>query len=205
MFTMPQQLLTAGFCAYPFIGRTLYPAGAIPACKGASMKLRPATLADVPTLEAWDQQAHVINATGSDDGMYDWATEIPRQVDWREFLIAEIDGRPIGMLQIIDPAREESHYWGDIASNLRAIDIWIGDAADLGRGYGTEMMHLALVRCFAPADVTAVLIDPLVANTRAHRFYERMGFRRIERRLFGEDDCYVYRLERADWRPQGKG
>ena len=57
------------------------------------MKLRPATLADVPTLEAWDQQAHVINATGSDDGMYDWATEIPRQVDWREFLIAEIDGR----------------------------------------------------------------------------------------------------------------
>ncbi|ODT29999.1 MAG: GNAT family N-acetyltransferase [Hyphomicrobium sp. SCN 65-11] len=169
------------------------------------MKLRPATLADVPTLEAWDQQAHVINATGSDDGMYDWAAEIPRQVDWREFLIAEIDGRPIGMLQIIDPAREESHYWGEIAPDLRAIDIWIGDAADLGRGYGTEMMHLALARCFAPAEVTAVLIDPLVANTRAHRFYERMGFRRIERRLFGEDDCYVHRLERADWRAQGKG
>lgn len=169
------------------------------------MKLRPATLADVPALEAWDQQAHVINATGSDDGMYDWAAEIPRQVDWREFLIAEIDGRPIGMLQIIDPAREESHYWGEIGPDLRAIDIWIGDAADLGRGYGTEMMHLALARCFAPAEVTAVLIDPLVANTRAHRFYERMGFRRIERRLFGEDDCYVYRLERADWRAQGKG
>lgn len=169
------------------------------------MKLRPATLADVPTLEAWDQQAHVIDATGSDDGMYDWSAEIPRQVDWREFLIAEIDGRPIGMLQIIDPAREESHYWGEIGPDLRAIDIWIGDAADLGRGYGTEMMHLALARCFAPAEVTAVLIDPLVANTRAHRFYERMSFRRIERRLFGEDDCYVYRLERADWRAQGKG
>lgn len=169
------------------------------------MKLRPATLADVPTLDAWDQQAHVINATGSDDGMYDWATEVPRQVDWRELLIAEIAGRPIGMLQIIDPAREESHYWGDIAPNLRAIDIWIGSVADLGRGCGTAMMNLALARCFAPPEVTAVLVDPLVANTRSHRFYERMGFRRIGRHLFGEDDCYVYRLEGADWRTQGKG
>lgn len=160
------------------------------------MKLRTATLADVPTLIAWDQQPHVIAPTGSDDGMYEWAAEVPRVVDWREFLIAEIDGRPIGMLQIIDPAREESHYWGAIAPNLRAIDIWIGDAADLGRGYGTEMMQLAIARCFAEPAVTAILIDPLVGNTSAHRFYQRLGFRRVDRRMFDADDCYVYRLER---------
>ena len=49
--------------------------------------------------------------------------------------------------------------------------------------------------------VTAVLVDPLAANERAHRFYERLGFRRIERRLFGADDCFVFRLARADWPP----
>lgn len=168
------------------------------------MKLRPATLADVPTLQSWDREVHVIDASGDDD-IYDWAVEVPRIVDGREFLIAEIDGRPIGMLQIIDPAREESHYWGDIAPDLRAIDIWIGDAADLGRGYGTEMMRLAIEHCFAPPEVTAILIDPLVRNTRAHRFYERMGFRRIEQRMFGADDCYVFRMDRADWIAHGKG
>jgi aminoglycoside 6'-N-acetyltransferase len=165
------------------------------------MKLRLATIADAPTLEAWDREAHVIAATGSDgqEGMYDWRVELPRVVSWREFLIAEIDGRPIGMMQIIDPELEESHYWGNVAPNLRAIDIWIGDAGDLGRGYGTEMMRLAVERCFAAPEVTAILMDPMVSNTDAHRFYERLGFRRIGRQMFDDDDCYVYRLERQDW------
>jgi aminoglycoside 6'-N-acetyltransferase len=44
-----------------------------------------------------------------------------------------------------------------------------------------------------------VLIDPLASNTRAHRFYERLGFEFVERRRFGEDDCLVYQLLRARW------
>ena len=107
-------------------------------------------------------------------------------------------------MQIIDPELEESHYWGEIEPNLRAIDIWIGDASDLGRGHGTEMMRLAIERCFAPPEVSAILIDPLVSNADAHRFYERLGFRRIERRMFEDDDCYVSRLERAAWHAQRK-
>src|SRR5690606_15444951 len=105
----------------------------------------------------------------------------------------------IGFIQIIDPAREETHYWGDVPDDLRAIDIWIGEASDLGRGFGTRMMELALARCFAPPEVSAVLIDPLAANTRAHRFYERLGFIFVERRRFAADDGLVYRLERAAW------
>jgi aminoglycoside 6'-N-acetyltransferase len=81
---------------------------------------------------------------------------------------------------------------------LRAVDLWIGDEADLGKGYGTRMMELALARCFAGPSVSAVLIDPLASNHRAHRFYERLGFRFVERRRFGKDDCFVYRLDRAD-------
>jgi aminoglycoside 6'-N-acetyltransferase len=168
------------------------------------MKLRLATSDDVSLIRTWDQQPHVLESAG-DYFEFDWEGEIPRTVPWREILIAEVDGRPIGMMQIIDPEQEESHYWGAVAPNLRAIDIWIGDAADLGRGYGTKMMQLAIERCFAPAEVTAILIDPLVSNTDAHRFYERLGFRRIERRMFEQDDCYVYRLERADWRAHEKG
>ncbi len=130
---------------------------------------------------------------------WNWEEELARSPDWREQLLAEVDGRPVGFLQIIDPAREESHYWGDVPANLRAIDIWIGEAADLGRGYGSAMMHLALARCFADPAVTAVLIDPLASNTRAIRFYERLGFRLVGRRWFGADDCAVHRLDRAAW------
>jgi aminoglycoside 6'-N-acetyltransferase len=112
-------------------------------------------------------------------------------------LIGEIGARPVGVVQIIDPLLEETHYWGDVEPGRRAIDIWIGEQTDLGRGYGTMMMSLSLDRCFADNAVTAVLVDPLARNTRAHRFYERFGFRCVERRRFGKDDCFVYRLDRA--------
>jgi aminoglycoside 6'-N-acetyltransferase len=146
-------------------------------------------LADLNLLKAWDAKHHVRAATGP-DGFLDWEAELQRSVPWREFWIAESDGRSIAALQIIDPALEETHYWGDIEPNLRALDIWIGEEADLGRGYGTAIMRLALWRCFADP-VVAVLLDPLVANEGAQRFYERLGFKRVERRMFGNDDCYV--------------
>lgn len=161
------------------------------------MILRHATSADVELLRHWDQQPHVRASDPNDD--WAWEVELGKAPDWREQLIAELDGRPIGFIQIIDPAREESHYWGDVPSGLRAIDIWIGEASDLGKGYGTQMMHLALARCFADPTVTAVLMDPLANNTRAHRFYERLGFQFIERRRFGDDECFVYHLERAGY------
>lgn len=159
--------------------------------------LRSATLEDLDLLRHWDEQPHVISADPNDD--WGWEVELGRTPDWRQHLIAEIDGRAIGFIQIIDPAREDSHYWGDVASDLRAIDIWIGEESDLGKGYGTKMMQLAISRCFADPTVTAILVDPLASNTRVHRFYERLGFQLIEFRRFGEDDCLVYRLNRDDF------
>jgi aminoglycoside 6'-N-acetyltransferase len=161
------------------------------------INLRLATPADLELLQHWDEQPHVIDSDPSDD--WGWEAELERSVDWREQLIAEIDDRPIGFIQIIDPAREDSHYWGDIPENLRAIDIWIGEETDLNKGYGTKMMQLALARCFANPVVTAVLIDPLASNTRARRFYERLGFQFVEYRRFGDHDCCVYRLSQANW------
>lgn len=166
----------------------------------AQVRLRRATSADVPLLRRWDDKPHVIGATGADGGSdWNWEYELPREVTWRELLIGEVNGRPVGIMRVIDPQSEETHYWGGIESGLRAIDIWIGEEDDLGRGYGTQMMRVALDRCFSDTTVRAVLIDPLVSNTRAHRFYERLGFRRVDRRMFGNDDCYVYRLERSTW------
>ncbi|WP_019509378.1 GNAT family N-acetyltransferase [Pleurocapsa sp. PCC 7319] len=162
-----------------------------------TLNLRSATSADLTLLQHWDKQPHVIASDPNDD--WAWEIELERDPEGREQLIAEIDGRPIGFIQIIDPAKEESHYWGNVPENLRAIDIWIGEETDLGKGYGTKMMQLALSRCFTDSQVKAVLVDPLANNIRAHNFYERLGFQFIEQRRFGNDDCFVYCLEREDW------
>lgn len=152
--------------------------------------LREATSKDLETLNHWDQQPHVIQSDPNDD--WHWEIELQQKHPWRELLIAELYGTPIGFIQIIDPALEETHYWGEIASGYRAIDIWIGDSRELGKGFGTIMMQQALERCFSDPEVHSVLIDPLSSNTRAIRFYERLGFRYVEDRRFGDDDCKVY-------------
>ena len=168
------------------------------------MRLRPADPDDLELLRSWDKQPHVVAANPNDD--CGWEVELGRYPAWREQLIAEIGGRPVGFVRIIDPALEESGYWGDVPPGLRAIDIWVGEGADLGKGYGTEMMRLALARCFADSAVFAVLVDPLANNLRAHRFYERLRFRFVERCRFGKDECFVYRLDRCRYsRPSHPG
>jgi aminoglycoside 6'-N-acetyltransferase len=162
--------------------------------KEVVINLRSATFNDLDLLRHWDEQPHTIASDPNDD--WGWEVELNRTPEWREQLIAELDDRPIAFVQIIDPAREDSHYWGDVPENLRAIDIWIGEETDLGKGYGTTIMQLAIARCFADPSVTAILIDPLASNTRARRFYERLGFEFVEYRRFGADECCVYRLNR---------
>lgn len=177
-----------------------------------ALVLRAATHADIPTLLRWDADPTVI-ASGSDDPNVvmawgednDWAENIDLyERDVWEYWIAEIansDGtwRPIGAMQLCDPHWEPTHYWGDIEPNLRALDIWIGEPDARGQGYGEMMMRLGIVASFEDPDVTAIVIDPLASNIRAHQFYQRLGFTPIERRMFGEDDTLIHRLTREDW------
>ena len=162
------------------------------------MILRRATLADAPMLEEWRKRPHVQAGFGEEEPP-DWEEELSINEDWHDPVIAELDGCPVGYMEIIDPAREATHYWGDVDENLRAIDIFVADESDLGKGYGAEMMRLALQRCFAAPEVTAIIIDPLLSNTNAIRFYERLGFQHDGVRDFHGNQCAVMRLTRADW------
>ena len=158
--------------------------------------LRPAYINDMELLRHWDEQPHVVASNPND--VWDWSTELQTSHVWLEMLMAEMDGRPIGFVQVLDPARDANHYWGNMEEGYRAIDIWIGEADDLGKGYGTAMMELGIERCFSNPDVHTILVDPLASNTQAHRFYEKIGFRFLEERTFGSDYCFVYRLNRND-------
>ena len=144
------------------------------------IKLRPATIKDLELLKFWDKQQHVIDCDPDED--WDWEKELARKPAWREQLVAELNDDPIGFVQIIDPYK-------------RAIDIWIGEERNLNKGYGTAIMKLAIELCFSQTEVDGILIDPLKSNTKAHKFYEKIGFEFVEERVFNDTVCYVYELK----------
>jgi aminoglycoside 6'-N-acetyltransferase len=161
-----------------------------------SVILRAATIDDSYLLKNWDLD-EAVEYSGGDDDSYDWDYELPRNVDWREFLIAEVDAVPIGMIVLIDALREESHYWGqDVPADSWAIDIWIGDQEHRSKGYGALMMQQALQRCFVNHGASLVLIDPLQSNHRAIKFYRRVGFTDVGPRQFENDACLVMSMTR---------
>ncbi|CAH0999566.1 Aminoglycoside N(6')-acetyltransferase type 1 [Neolewinella maritima] len=158
------------------------------------MQLREATIEDLAVLVYWDGKQHVIDSDPTGD--WNWAVELNRRPPWREQLMAEWNGRPIGFVQIIDPLQEETGYWGTVDAGKRAVDIWIGEESDLRKGYGTMIMTLIADRIFADPDVSGILVDPLSSNTDAHRFYRKLGFAYVDERDFAGDRCMVFELRR---------
>ena len=154
--------------------------------------LRSMTIDDVALLVRWDDDPDVAAALGGRGvDWYDWSTELARNVPWRELLIVEEDGRPIGFVQLIDAVEEESHHWGDVEPGTWALDIWIGSPDDRGRGLGTAAMEAALKRVVDRHGADTVVIDPSVDNHRAIAFYEQLGFERVGVRQFGDERCLV--------------
>lgn len=186
------------------------------------VRLRNATLDDLELLQGWDEQDYLQNPNVMGDQDYNewnWQYELARKDDdsssWRYQLIAEalfdIDNEandsviPIGFVQLIDPVLEETNYWGCnntiLPNTVLALDIWIGNANYLGRGYGTEIMHRVLQDyCFDNNNrVQVVWVDPMATNTAAHRFYQKLGFQPVGIRHFGPDECLVHKLTRQEY------
>ena len=162
------------------------------------VELRLMSIDDVAFLVRWDDDPDVAAAIGGRGAdWYDWPSELIRDVPWRELLIAEEDGRPIGFVQLIDACEEESHYWGEIEPGTWALDIWIGSPDDRGRGLGAEVIKVALGRVFEHHGAETLVIDPVVGNRRAISFYERLGFERIGVREFDDHESLVMHLRRG--------
>src|SRR5690606_15044000 len=105
-----------------------------------------AGIEDIETLLYWDKKSHVINSDPNDD--WNWVNELPRNLPWRWQFIAILHKKPIGFIQIIDAFKEETNYWNCKEPHVMAIDIWIGEENNLGKGYGTQMMNFAIEFCF---------------------------------------------------------
>jgi diamine N-acetyltransferase len=70
----------------------------------------------------------------------------------------------------------------DFRNRTAEMGIFIGDAADRGKGYGTEATRLMLDYAFTALGLHSVMLTVYAYNPAAHRAYEKAGFRVFGRR-----------------------
>jgi aminoglycoside 6'-N-acetyltransferase len=111
---------------------------------------RPMTLADLPLIQHWLMEPHVVQWWGDPSGQYDLVSGDLDEPAMDQFIVAT-------------------------AGSDFAIDQFIGEPGMVERGHGS-----AFIRAFVDARLREgaprIVTDPDPANTRAVRAYQKAGF-----------------------------
>jgi aminoglycoside 6'-N-acetyltransferase len=136
--------------------------------RGERVTLRPLETADVPRLAEIATEPEVAR----------WWLGLTEQ-DLREMagpdrdelvFAIELDGEPIGLVQADEELDPDYRHAG--------IDLFLGTAWQ-GRGLGADTVRTLARWLFEERGHHRITIDPALANQRAIRAYERVGFRRV--------------------------
>ena len=150
--------------------------------RGERVALGPLHRGLLPLIERWDNDFRMADLSGDDprpvtaeSSAAGWEQLLRgERGDWIGFVIYALPAlRPIGITNIRDFTNPHG---------TAEFGISIGDAADRGRGLGTEATKLVLDYAFTVLGVHNVWLDTLAYNAGAIRAYEKAGFREIGRR-----------------------
>lgn len=137
------------------------------------LQARRATRADLPRLLellAGDDLGRNREAVGSSDPVYAQAFDVVDRDPNQQLLLAELDGRVIGMLQLtFIPGLSRRGAW---RANIEAVRV---DSALRGRGIGRWLIARALDEARRRGCRLAQLTSDK-RRTQAHKFYGDLGF-----------------------------
>ena len=89
-------------------------------------------------------------------------------------------GLPIGYLQYYFLNEDEKQNYGlGESEDICGIDLFIGEIEYWNKGIGTKVI-LTVLNYLFELQVTKIVVDPEVWNTRAIRCYEKCGFQKVK-------------------------
>jgi RimJ/RimL family protein N-acetyltransferase len=142
---------------------------------GPTIALRPVESSDLPTLRSWLNDPQIRSLIGETRPLSlaaaeEYVDKLQRDTTRVWFMIVERStGRLIGecgLLRMMPDWRTT-----DLSIILGEPDVW-------GCGYGTEAITLLMDYAFGALNFHRIAIGVVGFNTRALRFYEKVGFRR---------------------------
>ena len=149
--------------------------------------LRPLEAGDVECFAGWLKQEHVRKWYTSPD---DWLTEVCGRhgaYAWIHHFIAVCEARAVGFCQYYDcfDAREmEDWYSVAVPGDAFSIDYLIGERADLGRGFGREIVRCITEEVQKRENPNRILVQPEEENRASCRALTGNGY------VFDEKEKY---------------
>jgi RimJ/RimL family protein N-acetyltransferase len=144
--------------------------------QGLSIYLRPVTLQDAPIIRKWhndpdlillarigrkrttlkQERADIRNASKSKDQAY-------------HIIIKQSDDTAIGFLRFNFIDRTSGNVW---------LRVMIGEKTAWGKGYARDALQAYLRWLFHDVGIHRITLECYSTNTRAVKFYERLGFKK---------------------------
>lgn len=160
---------------------------------------------DYESFVRWRNEPHVAEWWNTDDDPVPMtlghviAEYGPHADPWVHGCLITFGERPIGYLQFY-PWSSEPDEALDVGvpdpETSYGLDIFIGEPDMVGRGLGSQVVALVARHLFVAEGATSVALLTPVGNDRAHRAYEKAGFRKVRRTL---DSDVVNGERRMSW------
>ena len=141
----------------------------LPRLIGRQLLLRPGTVDDVPALRDMLAEGSVARWWGAPDPPEVIAADLDGSTD-THLLVIEVDGSVAGGIQYGEETTPRNRH--------ATVDVYLG-AVHQGHGFGSEAARLLVDFLIHERGHHRITIDPAVANTRAVRCYESVGFRPV--------------------------
>lgn len=163
--------------------------------------------ADYALFVRWRNEPHVAEWWTTDDDPTPTTPERvveqygPRTEDasWVTSCIISLGDRPVGYVQFY-PWNAEVATAAEMGvpaiEGSFGLDIFIGEPDVIDRGVGSRVVALLARHLFEVREATAIALLTPVGNSRAHRAYEKAGFRKVKQTL---DTDVVNGERRMSW------
>ncbi len=162
---------------------------------------RPVERADFATLGTWLRAPHNVQWWGDPASELSLIVDMVEGRDTTKPYVFAMDGRPLGYIQVWFIGDHQTPEWlakapwlGLLAPQTVGVDLMIGDAENIGRGFGVRVLRAFTERLWDEGH-REIIIDPDPANLRALRAYDRAGFRPVPALIGQTDDCLIMKYD----------
>lgn len=146
-----------------------------------NLQFVPLTEKDFSLLLVWLRKPHVLEHWPNQLTDQEIRIKYQKHIasSWVFPFLVNLNSEPVAYIQSYQTWMEGNDWWPDQEKGTYGLDLYIGNEKLLNQGYGTRILRSFMQEFSTTHHVKKWVIDVDPKNQRAHRCYEKAGFRSL--------------------------